>query len=57
YEVIRAIIPAAKNETGVPPFPKETANPKTANIPPPTIPPIPIKIASFSPVFFESVMF
>ena len=42
---------ANENETGVPPFPSETANPNTANIPPPTIPPIPIEIAPINPIF------
>jgi len=43
--VIKAIIPANKKAKGVPPFASDTANPKTANIPPPTMPPIPIEMA------------
>jgi hypothetical protein len=35
---------------------KETANPKTAKIPPPTIPPIPMAIASFSFIVSEDFL-
>jgi len=34
---------------------KETARPKTAKIPPPTIPPIPMAIAAFSPIFYSFI--
>ena len=46
--MINAKIPANKNAKGVPPLASETASPSTAKIPPPTIPPIPIEIASFN---------
>ena len=48
---MNAISPAIKNEIGVPPFARATAKPSTAKIPPPTMPPIPIEMASFSPIF------
>ena len=52
------MIPAIQNERGVAPFPRETANPSTAKIPPPTIPPIPIEIASLRFIFlFEFIFF
>ncbi|VAV85324.1 hypothetical protein MNBD_BACTEROID02-1485, partial [hydrothermal vent metagenome] len=56
YDVISAIIPAIRKEIGVPPFPKETAKPNTAKMPPPTIPPIPMEMASFNPIFFDFLM-
>lgn len=37
---------------GMSSFANDTANPSTANMPPPTIPPIPIDIASFKLIFF-----
>ena len=39
---------------GVPPFDSNIARPKTAKIPPPTIPPIPIPIAPINETLFLS---
>lgn len=49
-------------DTGVPPLAIETARPKTAKMPPPTIPPIPIAMASLRvilefTVFLEFISF
>jgi hypothetical protein len=54
--VNKAIIPAKRKAKGVPPLAKETANPKTAKIHPPTIPPIPMAIASFSFIVSEDFL-
>ena len=45
-----ANIPAKRKAKGVPPLESETASPKTAKIPPPTMPPTPMEMASLSPI-------
>lgn len=50
-------MPAIRKARGVAPLDKETASPRTAKIPPPTIPPIPIEMASLSPMVLLSELF
>ena len=55
--MISAIIPANKKAIGAAPFARVTVRPRTANMPPPIIPPIPIETASRRPIFFALIPF
>ena len=52
YEVTKAIKPAIANAMGVPPWERVTERPKTAKIPPPIMPPIPMENADQNPIVF-----
>ncbi len=50
YVVSSATTPASANASGVPPCASCTARPRTAKIPPPTIPPTPIATTAQNPI-------
>ncbi|WP_408024257.1 hypothetical protein [Tenacibaculum sediminilitoris] len=53
HEFSKATISASKIAIGVPPLASKKARPKTAKIPPPTIPTVLIKKASFNTIFLD----
>jgi len=50
YDVMSATAPATMKATGTPPCASCTANPSTANMPPPTMPPTPMAAADQNPI-------